>query len=131
MVHEWALAEAIIKKLEEVAKGSPVSSAVIAVGELQSVDIEILTFAIDELKKGTKLENVLVQVEKEPAELECSNCEHRWAFGNTGLGEEEKEAIHYVPELVHAFVRCPKCGSPDFRIVQGRGVWIKAVELGG
>lgn len=131
MVHEWALAEAIVKRLEDVAKGSPVSSAVIAVGELQSVDVEILTFAIDELKKGTKLEGVSIHVEKEPAELECSNCGYRWIFSDSGLGEEEREAIHYVPELVHAFARCPKCGSPDFRITQGRGVWIKTLELGG
>lgn len=131
MVHEWALAEAIVKRLEEVAREAPISSAVIAVGELQSVDVEILTFAINELKRGTKLEGVHLLIEREPAELECSTCGYRWEFGSSGLSEEEREAIHYVPELAHAFVRCPRCGSPDFRIVRGRGVWIKDVKLGG
>jgi Zn finger protein HypA/HybF involved in hydrogenase expression len=38
------------------------------------------------------------------------------------------EAIHFIPELSHAFVRCPECGSPDFIILAGRGITLERVE---
>ncbi len=43
------------------------------------------------------------------------------------LGENEQEAIHFVPEAAHAFIRCPACGSPDFEISKGRGVWVERI----
>ena len=38
------------------------------------------------------------------------------------------EAIHFIPELAHAFLECPSCQSPDFELLQGRGVSIGAIE---
>jgi hydrogenase nickel incorporation protein HypA/HybF len=44
------------------------------------------------------------------------------------LDEEAREAIHFLPEAAHAYIRCPKCGSPDFEILSGRGVWLESVR---
>lgn len=38
------------------------------------------------------------------------------------------EAIHFVPELAHSYLRCPRCQSPDFDILEGRGVTIGRIE---
>jgi len=123
VVHEWALAEAIIKSLEGV--GEPVKLVRILLGELQNVDGEILLFALEELKRGTKLEGARFALDLEPAEFECNACGARWKLSDVGVGEAEREAMHFVPELAHAFLRCPSCGSPDFKVVRGRGVRVE------
>ena len=45
------------------------------------------------------------------------------------MTEETREAIHFLPEAAHAFVRCPSCGSPDFAVSKGRGVSIKSIDI--
>jgi hydrogenase nickel incorporation protein HypA/HybF len=40
----------------------------------------------------------------------------------------EAEAVHFIPELAHAFLQCPSCGSPDFEMLAGRGVSIGSIE---
>ena len=42
--------------------------------------------------------------------------------------EDVREAIHFVPEIAHTYIKCPKCGSPDFEVVQGRGVWLESIK---
>ncbi len=55
---------------------------------------------------------------------------HDFALAEVGglLDGEQLESIHFIPELAHAFMACPGCDSPDFEVIQGRGVWIEAVE---
>jgi Zn finger protein HypA/HybF involved in hydrogenase expression len=69
-------------------------------------------------------------VEQEPVRFRCRVCERE--FGRPELeaagGADELEAMHFIPELSHAFVRCPGCGSPDFDILAGRGVTLERVE---
>jgi hydrogenase nickel incorporation protein HypA/HybF len=43
-------------------------------------------------------------------------------------GEETSEAVHFVPEMAHVYLKCPKCGSPDFEIAEGRGVWLASIK---
>jgi hydrogenase nickel incorporation protein HypA/HybF len=62
------------------------------------------------------------------AELKCRVCGHKWIFGKEKMNEEIAEAIHFVPEIAHTYVKCPKCGSPDFEILQGRGIWLESVR---
>lgn len=130
-VHEWALAEAIVKSIEDSVKcrGS-ISEVCIVVGELQNIDIEVLKWALEELRKGTRLERATLKFEIERAEFTCRNCGRRWGLADTSLCEDEREAIHFIPELAHSFIKCPACGSPDFEVTRGRGVWIKYVRLG-
>jgi hydrogenase nickel incorporation protein HypA/HybF len=44
------------------------------------------------------------------------------------LDEDETEAIHFMPEIAHIYIRCPQCKSPDFDIIQGRGVQVGVIE---
>ena len=68
--------------------------------------------------------NLKFKFKKEKAVFKCKRCGEEWEFGTEGLGDDEKESMHFLPETVHAFVKCPKCGSPDFIIKKGRGVWV-------
>jgi len=129
-MHEWALAEAIISFVSQIAEKEglkEVREVKIKVGELQQVEIDILEFALSELKMA-KFKNAIFIIETVKAELQCRACGQKWSFSRNKLDIESAEAIHFVPETVHAYVKCPKCGSPDFEILQGRGMWIESVR---
>lgn len=129
-MHEWALAEAVIFAASEMADKEGLKRVIevkVKVGELQGVELDIFEFALSQLK-ANKLKNAKFKIITAKAELKCRACGHEWAFNKKKLDERTAEAIHFVPEVAHTFIRCPKCGSPDFEIVKGRGVWLESVK---
>lgn len=133
-MHEWALAEAVIDTAVKVLKEQKlkkVTRIIISLGELQQIDEEIFKFALQEIKKPTSiLENTEFKFEGEKAILSCKVCGKEWKFGDMlcKLDDEEVESIHFIPEMSHIYMKCPACGSRDFEIVKGRGVWIASIE---
>lgn len=134
-MHEWALADAVIAAaLEESRKEGleEITEITLKIGELQQLDLEIFTFALEELARAQDgrplLENVKIEIESEQAIFKCRVCSTEWDFGDTGLTEEEYEAVHFAPEVAHAYIRCPSCKSPDFEVIQGRGVLIHSIK---
>ena len=129
-MHEWALAEAVIAAAEEAAKKEhlkEIREVQLKVGELQQIELDILRFVLSQLKTG-KFKNAKFKVETVKAELQCRVCGHKWVFNKETLDKDTAEAIHFVPEVAHTYIKCPKCGSPDFEIVEGRGVWLESIK---
>jgi hydrogenase nickel incorporation protein HypA/HybF len=129
-MHEWALAEAIITTASQIAEKeglSEVTEVKIKVGELQQVEYDILEFALSQLKTA-KLQKTKFQIETIKAKLKCRVCGNQWFFSKESLDEKMAEAIHFVPEIAHTYIKCPKCGSPDFEILEGRGIWLESVK---
>jgi len=133
-VHEWALAEAIIKYVEAISKehkAKKVAKLVLRLGVLQSIDKDILKFSLYEL---AKLKGIVIDelvFEDEEVSLRCRSCGYRWPFNINTLSEDVREALHFIPEVIHSYIKCPRCGSRDFEVVSGRGVTIKEVVLSG
>jgi len=129
-MHEWALAEAVISTVSQIAEKEglkEVAEVEIKVGELQQIERDILEFALSQLKT-LKLKNVKFHIKTVKAELKCRVCGHKWIFRKEKMNEEIAEAIHFVPEIAHTYIKCPKCGSPDFEILKGRGIWLESVR---
>ena len=129
-MHEWALAEAVIAAASEIARKEgliEVREVKIRVGELQQIERDILEFALSQLKPF-KLKSAKFIIEIVKAELKCRACGHKWFFKKEELDESTAEAIHFVPEIAHTYIKCPKCGSPDFEILEGRGVWLESIS---
>jgi hydrogenase nickel incorporation protein HypA/HybF len=129
-MHEWALAEAVITAAQQIAekeKLKEVKEVTIKVGELQQVEQDILRFALSQLKPAS-FKNAEFQITKAKTTLKCRVCGHAWLFRKNKLDEDTAEAIHFVPEVAHAYIKCPKCGSPDFEISEGRGVWLENIK---
>jgi hydrogenase nickel incorporation protein HypA/HybF len=129
-MHEWALAEAVIAATSQMAEKEglkKVTEVKIKVGELQQIDLDILEFALSQLKP-TKFKRAKFSIEIAKAELKCRVCGHEWIFEKEKMDENAAEAIHFVPEIVHAYIKCPKCESPDFEILKGRGVWLESIK---
>jgi len=129
-MHEWALAEAVISTVSQIVEKEglkEVAEVEIKVGELQQIELDILKFALSQLKT-LKLKNVKFHMKTVKAELKCRVCGHKWIFRKEKMNEEIAEAIHFVPEIAHTYIKCPKCGSPDFEILKGRGIWLESVR---
>jgi len=129
-MHEWALAEAILKSASEFAKNESlcaVTEVTIRVGELQQVERPILRFALNQIKT-TLFKNAKFKILRAKSTLKCRVCTTSWQFSLRSLDKATAEAIHFVPEVAHTYIKCPKCGSPDFEIVSGRGVWLESVK---
>jgi hydrogenase nickel incorporation protein HypA/HybF len=129
-MHEWALAEAVIAAASEIAekeKLREITEVNIKIGELQQVEREILQFALSQLKPG-KFKNTKFHITKAKTTLKCRNCGNTWLFKKQKLDEDATEAIHFVPEVAHAYIKCPRCGSPDFEIAEGRGIWLENIK---
>jgi hydrogenase nickel incorporation protein HypA/HybF len=129
-MHEWALAEAIITSAEEIAekeKLKEVTEVTIRVGELQQVEAGILRFAISQMKPPI-FKNAKFRILKAKTTLKCRVCGTTWQFNSRKMDKETAEAIHFVPEVAHSYIKCPNCGSPDFEIVSGRGVWLENIK---
>ncbi|MEM3640660.1 MAG: hydrogenase nickel incorporation protein HypA [Candidatus Bathyarchaeia archaeon] len=129
-MHEWALAEAIISSASEIAEKeglTEVREVKIKVGELQQVELDVLKFALSELRTG-RIKNAKFVIETVKAKLKCRVCGHIWEFSQNKLDAWSAEAMHFVPETIHAYIKCPKCGSPDFEILEGRGIWLESIR---
>ncbi|MCK4424040.1 hydrogenase nickel incorporation protein HypA [Candidatus Bathyarchaeota archaeon] len=129
-MHEWALAEAVISTVSQIAEKEglkEVSEVEIKVGELQQIELDILEFALSQLKT-LEFKKVKFNIETVRAELKCRVCGHQWIFSKERLNKDVAEAIHFVPEIAHTYVKCSKCGSPDFEILQGRGIWLESIK---
>ncbi|MGB9740506.1 MAG: hydrogenase nickel incorporation protein HypA [Candidatus Bathyarchaeia archaeon] len=129
-MHEWALAESVISTVSKIAKKEglkEVREVKIVVGELQQIELDIFKFALSQLKKP-EFEKTKFKIENSKAQLQCRACGHKWIFEKESLGKDDAEAIHFLPEVAHTYIRCPNCGSPDFEVLQGRGIWLKSIR---
>ncbi|MEM2865764.1 MAG: hydrogenase nickel incorporation protein HypA [Candidatus Hadarchaeales archaeon] len=128
-MHEWAIAEGIVEALLERGRregAKRITGFRLILGEIQGVEEELLRFALGELSRGTMLEGAEVRVEREKGRVGCRSCGFEW-FPERGSGEEE--ALHFLPDLLPLFLKCPRCGSVDLEIKGGRGIWVSSLEI--
>ncbi len=129
-MHEWALAEAILTSAKQIAEKehvTTVTEVTIRVGELQQVEPPILRFALSQMKQGIFGKSKF-RILKAKSTLKCRVCNTTWRYNTKKVDKAISEAIHFVPEVAHTYIKCPKCGSPDFEIVTGRGVWLEDLK---
>ena len=129
-MHEWALAESVIATATQIAEKEclkEITEVEIKIGELQAIERPIFRFAINQIKPES-FRKTKFRITKAKSSLKCRVCATTWLFGKKKLDKETAEAIHFVPEVAHTFIKCPKCGSPDFEIVEGRGIWIESIK---
>ena len=129
-MHEWALAEAILKSATQIAEKenlAEVTEVNIKIGELQQIEPQILRTALSQMKTDI-FKNAKFHILKSKSTLKCRVCNTAWELNFKKLDESTAEAIHFVPEVAHTYIKCPSCGSPDFEILSGRGVWLENIK---
>ncbi|MGF3522169.1 MAG: hydrogenase nickel incorporation protein HypA [Candidatus Bathyarchaeia archaeon] len=129
-MHEWALAEAVVTTAVQIAEKEglkQVTEVTVKIGELQDVERPIFRFALAQLKPAS-FKLAKFRLLKSKAKLKCRVCGNIWFFKKAKLNKDAVEAIHFVPEVAHTYIKCSKCGSPDFEILEGRGVWLESIK---
>jgi len=129
-MHEWALAEGIISTATRIAEEESldrITQVNVMVGELQQIEHDVLIFAIEQLRSPL-LRDAKFVLDTVRAKLKCRVCSEEWTYSPKVMEESISEAIHFVPEMAHVYIKCPKCKSPDFEILEGRGVWLGSVR---
>jgi len=134
VMHEFALAEAVMTTALQAADRERLDRILairVRIGELQRIKKDVFEFALKEMVPATepRLFATEITLEIEPARFRCRACDRSFLLADAGeQSEDEAEAIHFVPELAHAYLRCPGCSSADFEVLGGRGVSIDAIE---
>ncbi len=131
-MHEWALADAIVEaacSLLNERRAKRIALLNVVIGSLQSADREVLKFALTELFKSRGIKVEELRLNEEEALLRCRLCLKIWKLEDLDIPDDVKEAVHFIPEVIHAYVRCLNCGSQDLEIISGRGVYIASMEL--
>jgi hydrogenase nickel incorporation protein HypA/HybF len=107
-----------------------VSEVVVVLGELQAIDREIFSFALEGLAKDSAagFPQCRFRLLKEPAGFKCRACSREFGLKALKKTPQEGEYIHFIPEMAHTFLKCPACKSPDFDVTAGRGVYIKHIR---
>ncbi len=108
---------------------------VVKVGELQQIERDLFEFSLTNVipAQDPRLSDAVFDVSAEAVRFECRSCGTGYGRGDIDLDGEgdQGEAVHFIPELSHAFARCPSCGSPDFDIAAGRGITLERIEGSG
>jgi len=134
-MHEWALAESVVTTIVKETENNnlkKISKVVIKIGELQQLDLETFRFALENIIHSFNLSLTMshIVINQAKSRLQCKVCGNIWSFDESlkDLQENEIEAIHFIPEVAHIYIRCTECKSPDFEILMGRGVYIESIE---
>lgn len=102
-----------------------------AIGEIADFNRELVEGLLRDLVENSELKGAKVRVVVDKAEVRCYGCNSLWGFKDLiePLPEDFREMVHFVPELLSSFTKCPKCGSQDLHIESGRSVRIVEVQL--
>lgn len=112
-MHELAITEGIMEAALPAAEKSGAKKILeirLKIGELSGVFPECIEEYLNMLAKGTIAEGAKLKVEKIPISIRCGEC------GFEGPVERKN-------------VRCPECGSGDFRITGGREYYVDSLEV--
>ncbi len=130
-MHEWALAYAVAGTAigECAKKGVKRATVSVLLGELQQIDQGLFLFALKEISEQKNC-GLKFKIKTQKAVFRCRACGKKWGFSGKEktLGADNREFVHFVPEAIHSFSRCPKCGSRDFEVEKGRGVLIEKIR---
>lgn len=133
-MHELALADAVMKaalRAADEAGMDHIDRLVVKVGELQQIEKDLFEFSLSSVlsSQDERLADAAFDVTEERVCFGCNACGRDYTRDDISLKDgDESEAIHFIPELSHAFARCPSCGSPDFEILAGRGITLERIE---
>ena len=132
-MHELVLVNGILEAVRRFARerNGRVKSFKVSVGEVAGFNIELIRELLERMRDDAGLGDASIIVEIEDGMIRCNACNSLWGLRDAiaGLDDIDREMIHFIPELVSTYTRCPKCGGRDLKIVSGRGIKVDYVEL--
>lgn len=113
-MHELSIAQNLIELAEDAARpagATQITRVHVQIGRLAGVVKESLLFCFDVATEGTLLAGAELVVEELPVVVYCPTC------------DQEQTLAQGVR------LRCPVCGTSTPRLVQGRELLLRSVEM--
>jgi len=112
-MHEFTIVQGLIQQIEEYLKRENYKKVLkinLEIGDLSGVVKEALEFAYDVCSKGTSIEGAQLKISRVPVKARCDKCYNEF----------------FVED--YCFL-CPDCGGIDLKILSGRELKIKEMEV--
>ena len=113
-MHELSIAVSIINTVEAELDQQHIEGTItkvrVKVRKLSTVVPELLEFAYDRAKDGSRLGSSVLEIESIPLVIRCGNC-----------GAES--------EMSDPIVVCPKCGTIGAEIISGKELNVVSIEV--
>jgi len=121
-MHEFSVSSEIVRTVLDTAEknhGKRVLSIQLEIGELALLNLEQVTFWIQELFRGSVAEGAKIKVRKIKARVSCEAC-----------GYEGENSSHQKDLFQHLIpLSCPKCGSTQIKVEKGRECTLKKIQV--
>jgi hydrogenase nickel incorporation protein HypA/HybF len=120
-MHEFSISSEIVRTVLDTAEknhGKKVLSIQLEIGELTLLNLEQVTFWMDELFKGSVAEGAKIKVRTIKARIRCKAC------GYEGQNSSDQKDLfqHFVP------LSCPQCGASQIEIKRGYECVLKRIQ---
>lgn len=112
-MHEFSVAQNIVEiviESFEKSDANKIYSVEIDVGTLSGVIIDALEFALDSAVKGTVMEKSKIKINNIHAKALCNKCHKEFTMNDF-------------------FTNCSHCGSLDYKILEGKELKVKSIEV--
>lgn len=112
-MHELSIALSILDEIEEQVQrhnGAAVEAIYLRIGVLSGVDVQALRFAWELASENTPFASSRLEVERVALLVHCPQCD---ATHSPGLDS----------------IACPRCVTPEQKIIEGRELEVRALEL--
>lgn len=113
-MHELSITQNILKLALDTAKenkANKITKINLKIGDFTFVEPECILFYFEQISKNTVAEDAALKIEKIPLKIKCNKC--------------EKESI--LKDLT-LFI-CSFCKSQDVKIISGRELYIKSIDI--
>jgi hydrogenase nickel incorporation protein HypA/HybF len=120
-MHEFSVSSEIVRTALDTAEknhGKKVLSIQLEIGELTLLNVEQVTFWVQELFKGSMAEGAKIKVKTIKARIKCEACGYEGR--NTS---DQKDLLQYLIPL-----SCPKCGLFQIKVKKGRECTLKKIQ---
>jgi len=112
-MHEYSIVDSLLELATNHAiknNAKKVTKLEVKIGVLSGVEPELLKTAFDTFKEGTICEEAEFIMNIQPVVIECNNC----------------KTTHTLKKDEYL---CPKCNSPDIKIIDGEDMYLMSLEL--
>ncbi len=137
-MHETSIALSILAAVEDAFKETPGAKRVtkirLQVGMLSLVDPEALRFALRVVARDTPAQDAEIEIEMVKPRFRCLSCGYEWEPSDDDIKKISDDPqlstlVHINPDVIVSYLVCPRCGSNNVEIVQGKGVIIHSIDI--
>jgi hydrogenase nickel incorporation protein HypA/HybF len=119
-MHEFSTAVSIVQAVTDAATthgATRVAAIHLQVGQMSMLNHDQLLFGIEIAAQETVAQNAKVTIEVLPIKIACKSC------GTESIPEGEQSIYEILSSMT-----CPKCGSREVDVIQGRECIVKDIE---